>query len=246
MTTQVVILAAGKGTRMQSEIPKVLIPLHDKPVISHLLEELKHFDTSNTPVVVVGFQKELVKQTLGDGYLYAEQIEQRGTGDAVKCTKDLVQAENIIVLYGDMPFISASSLMELSTMHIENQSKLSMFTCTVPNFEGMYAHFRGFGRILRDTNNHIMQIKEYADAEEFEKEVTEVNPGIYMFNTQWLWEHIDAIGDNNAQHEFYLTDIIEVAIKGGEKVYSMAIPPEEVFGINTPEHLAHAHKLIEN
>jgi bifunctional UDP-N-acetylglucosamine pyrophosphorylase / glucosamine-1-phosphate N-acetyltransferase len=245
MSRQIVILAAGKGTRMASPIPKVLIPLRGKPVIKYLLEEVREIPQDTNPVIVVGFMNELVKKELGEDFLYALQTEQLGTGHAVLSARPQISAENFIVLYGDMPFVTAESLQKLIKVHEQGNSKLSMFTGIVPNFEGVYDHFKTFGRIIRDEQKHILRIQEYSDCTDEQKTITEVNPGIYMFNSEWLWPHLEKVGSGNAQGEIYLTDIIEVAINDGQKIESLPIAPEEIYGINTPDHLAHAQTLID-
>ncbi len=246
MSRQIIILAAGKGTRMASALPKVLIPLRDKPLIKHLLSEVAKVPQKEPPIVVVGFEAEKVKAELGPQYIYAEQKEQLGSGHAVLSAKDCVTADNIIVLYGDMPFIGSGSLEELINLHEHNQKKISMFTATVPNFEGIYSHFLAFGRIIRDSRGSIVKIREYSDADDEEKAIREINPGIYMFDAQWLWKHLPEVKSKNAQGEYYLTDIIEIAIADGQSIASLPIAPEEIFGINTPEHLSHAQTLIND
>lgn len=250
MSRQIIILAAGKGTRMaamqntEKPLPKVLIPLRGKPVIKYLLEEVAQVSADTQPIIVVGFQSEAVQQELGSDFLYALQTDQNGTGHAVLATRPQVKAGNIIVLYGDMPFVTAQSLQKLIDLHEQNGAKLSMFTGIVPNYDGVYDHFKGFGRIIRDANSHIKKIQEFADCTDEQKQITEVNPGIYMFNSDWLWPHLEQIGSANAQGEVYLTDIIEIAIRDGQKIESLPIAPEEIYGINTPDHLAHAQTLI--
>lgn len=244
MTQQIVVLAAGKGTRMGAEIPKVLLPLHDEPVIIHLLNEIKSVPQDTAPIIVVGFQEELVKETLGPEYIYVTQIDQKGTAHAVLSCKGTVTAENFIVLYGDMPFTTKESLEKLIELHNSNSAKISMFTALLPNFENEFEHFLGFGRIIRDNQGNVIKIQEYKDCSEEQQKITEVNPGIYMFNTEWLWDQLEKIGDHNVQHEFYLTDIVELAIADGRSVRSLAINPEEIYGINTPEHLEFARKLL--
>jgi bifunctional UDP-N-acetylglucosamine pyrophosphorylase / glucosamine-1-phosphate N-acetyltransferase len=244
MSQQIVILAAGKGTRMGAEVPKVLLPLHDKPVIAYLLDEISDTPQDTAPIIVVGFKAELVKETLGDEYIYVTQFDQKGTAHAVRSAKDAVIAENFIVLYGDMPFIRKESLAKLIDLHNTNQAKLSMFTAVLPNFENQFAHFLSFGRIIRDEDGEIIKIQEYKDCSDEQKEITEVNPGIYMFQSSWLWDKLAQIRDHNTQHEFYLTDIVELAIKDGATVYSLSITPEEVYGINNPDDLEFARNLI--
>ncbi len=244
MSQQIVILAAGKGTRMGADVPKVLLPLHEEPVISHLLNEVKTVPQDTAPIIVVGFQEQLVKDTLGPEYIYVTQFDQKGTAHAVLSCKGTVTAENFIVLYGDMPFTTKESLNKLIELHTSNHAKISMFTALLPNFENEFEHFLGFGRIIRDSAGNVMKIQEYKDCNDEQKQITEVNPGIYMFNTTWLWKQLEQIGDHNVQHEFYLTDIVELAIKDSQNIYTLTIAPEEIYGINTPEHLEFARKLV--
>jgi bifunctional N-acetylglucosamine-1-phosphate-uridyltransferase/glucosamine-1-phosphate-acetyltransferase GlmU-like protein len=245
MSRQIVILAAGKGTRMGVDIPKVLLPLGNSAVITRLLDEIKNLPQDTAPIIVVGFMKELVKETLGSEYIYAEQFDQKGTAHAVLSAKPVVTAENFVVLNGDMPFTSRKSLEQLSELHASNAAKLSMFTCALPNFEDEYHHFIGFGRIIRDSSGMIEKIQEYKDCTEEQKQITEVNTGIYMFNSKWVWQKLEQIGSDNAQHEFYLTDIVELAIADGQRIQSLAINPKEVYGINTGDDLTHARHLVD-
>lgn len=225
-------------------VPKVLVMLNNKPLILHLLEEVDKIHQLAKPVIVVGFMADQVKAVLGDGYLYATQKEQLGTAHAVKCAKSKVTGKDILVLYGDMPFIKAESLKKLMRLHHEKKSKLSLFTATVPNFTGNFSSLNHFGRILRGPQSQILKITEYKDAAEEEKQIKEVNPGIYMFNSEWLWNNINKIKSRNAQGEYYLTDAVEIAIGQGEKIYSLPIGPCEVLGINTREELLQAEQAI--
>ncbi|MDP3741160.1 MAG: NTP transferase domain-containing protein, partial [bacterium] len=189
MNTQLVILAAGKGTRMNSSLPKVLIGFKGKPLIQHLLDNTKEFHSAKKPIIVVGHRYELVQGYLGANYIYAFQQGQLGTGHAVLSSKSQVDAENVLILYGDMPFIKASSVQSLLDLHELKKSKFSMFVTNLPSFEKEFSSFLGFGRIIRDSNKNILQIKEFVDATDEEKLIKEVNPGIYIFNAKWLWEN---------------------------------------------------------
>ncbi len=245
MDTQIVILAAGKGKRMgQKEVPKVLIPLKGKPVISYLLGEVAKLKDVPSPIIVVGYKSTAVKDVLGKDFRYALQRDQMGTAHAVWSAQSLITAKNVLVLYGDMPFISAINLKKLIRLHQGKQSVISMFTSFVPNFTGKNHHFLHFGRILRNEFDEIVKIQEYADATEEQRTIREINPGIYLFNAQWLWDNIDKIDNKNAQQEFYLTDIVEIAISGGLPVHSLTISPREIFGINTLVQLEQAEKFI--
>lgn len=244
MNYQAVILAAGKGTRMgDSEIPKVLHSLHGKPLIKHVLGNVQQLKDARTPIIVVGYKKEQVMAELGKSYIYATQDSQLGTAHAVLSAKPSVTAPHIIVLYGDMPFVSSESLQALSDHHSNSGDKITMFTTVVPTFEDQYSCFNGYGRIIRDTQGNIMSIREYKDATPEEREILEVNPGIYVFNTAWLWENSRKLTNRNAQGEYYITDMVELAITSGEHVSSLQIPLSEVFGINTKTELDVAHSL---
>ncbi len=245
MQTQIVILAAGKGRRMNNlDLPKVLFPLHGKPLILPLLEQVKKI-SPHPPVIVVGFKRGEVMEALGPEYTYAFQKEQLGTAHAVWCAKPKISSKNILVLYGDMPFMKASSMEKLIKFHLDKKPMISMFTSFVPNFKGPRASLDNYGRIIRDHYGNIVKITEYKDATEEERKIKEVNPGIYVFNTEWLWSHIDLINNNNTQNEFYLTDIIEVAISESFPIESIKIDPKEVVGINTLSQLEEARKISQ-
>lgn len=245
MHNQVIILAAGKGARMgELDLPKILVGLRGKPLISYILEELKIITDLPTPVLVVGYKNVLVKELLGKNYIYALQKQQLGTAHAVWSAKKKIKAKNVLVLYGDMPFIKAESLKKLIKLHQNQDAVISMFTSYVPSFSGKFSSLNNYGRIIRDKYSALIKITEYKDASEKERQIREVNPGIYMFKTEWLWDNIDKINNKNAQQEFYLTDLIEVAIAEGKIIHSFKIAPREFLGVNTKEQLQQAEKLI--
>ncbi|MBI5529892.1 MAG: NTP transferase domain-containing protein [Candidatus Doudnabacteria bacterium] len=246
MRNQFVILAAGKGTRMNNEqVPKVLTMLKAKPLILYLLEEIEKVGQLIKPVVVVGYMHKQVEAVLGDGFLYALQEQQLGTAHAVLAARKKVKAENILVLYGDMPFIQADSLKELINMHFKTGSKISMLTAQVESYGGIYESLEHYGRIIREPIEHnIVGIVEFKDASPEQRQIKEVNPGIYMFNAGWLWNNLDKIQNHNAQAEYYLTDIAKVAIEQGEKIHSLMINPKEVLGVNSRQDLAVAEEVL--
>jgi bifunctional UDP-N-acetylglucosamine pyrophosphorylase / glucosamine-1-phosphate N-acetyltransferase len=242
---QFVILAAGKGTRMgASNTPKVLIMLKEKPVILYLIDELEKINQLIKPVVVTGYMARKVEGVLGNDFLYAYQDKQLGTAHALIAAKRKIKAENILVLYGDMPFIKAETLSRLIGMHLHSGNKISICTAQAENFKGNNEDFKSFGRILRDPVSHsIIGIVEAKDADENQKKIKEVNAGIYMFKTKWLWENISKIQNQNAQKEFYLTDIVGLAISQKQTVNSLMIDSKEAFGINSKEDLEFAEKM---
>jgi len=244
MRNQIVILAAGKGTRMGGSVPKVLVMLKNKPLILYLLDEIEKVNQLAKPIIVVGYMAPKVKTVLGDNYIYAIQDKQLGTAHALMAAKHKVTGKNILVLYGDHPFIKASSLKKLMKLHHDKGANISMFTTTAPNFIGVNKPLEHFGRIVRGSNKKIVKIVEYKDASAGQRKIKELNPGMYMFNSAWLWKHADKIKNKNQQAEYYLTDIVEVAIAGGEQIYSIGIEPKEVIGVNSPEDLKKAEGLI--
>ncbi len=245
MRNQIVILAAGKGTRMgNNNVPKVLTMLKNKPLILYLLDEIEKINQLAKPVIVVGHMAPKVKAVLGNDYLYAIQDKQLGTGHALMAAKHKTTGENILVLYGDHPLIKAKSLKELMQLHHKKKSKVTMFTTTVTDFKGNNKPYEHFGRIVRDSRKKINKIVEYKDTSAGQRKIKELNPGLYMFNAKWLWENIKTIKNKNAQQEYYLTDIVEVAINQGVNVESLPINPKEVLGVNSPQDLKLAGQLL--
>lgn len=241
---QPIILAAGKGTRMGvPDVPKVLFTINGEPMIVRLLNQLKLFPGLKTPVIVVGFGYDLVQGRLGQDYIYAFQEGQQGTAHAVKSARKKTDGRDILVLYGDMPFITAETLNKLALHHRKTKSSFSMLTTTVPHFEKEYAIFNGYGRIIRK-GRKIAKITEFSDATAEERQILEVNPGFYLFDANWLWNHIEQVQPNNKQKEFYLTDLVEIAVKNKLNIESQPVDPWEVFGINTKAQLKQAEEIL--
>ncbi|MEK7099199.1 MAG: NTP transferase domain-containing protein [Patescibacteria group bacterium] len=244
--TRVVVLAAGRGTRMRSEIPKVLVPLNGRPMIGYLLDAIKESGADQRPVMVVGDNEYLMRSTLGDGYDYVRQCEQLGTGHAVQCTEPLLKdkTDTVIVLYGDHPFVSADTIANLTALHQREGCVLSMMTTVVEDFNDWRAPFADFSRVLRDAAGHITAVAEAKDATSEQRELREVNPAFFAFQAAWLWEHLALLKNNNAKNEYYLTDLVRIAIGEGQCIASLAIDPAESIGVNTPEHLSFAARII--
>ncbi|MEX2029028.1 MAG: NTP transferase domain-containing protein [Candidatus Paceibacterota bacterium] len=237
---KVVILAAGYGKRMQSELVKVLIPFHGKPLVAHVLDTVKESGICDRPVVVVGQQRELVMNTLGSSYDYAVQEEQLGTGHAVMSTESLLKdkTENIMVLYGDSPFISAKTIQKLNQKHQETGAKITMATIQLPDFnDWRSAFYTSFSRIVRDENSKIIKDVQFRDASEEEKQITEVNPCYFVFNGQWLWEKLKTLEANNDQKQHYLTDLVKIAMEEGERIETVNIGAPEGLAVNSKEEL---------
>lgn len=229
---------------MGSDKPKVLLPIGGKPILQHLIESVRASGVDGIPVVVVNGEGGLVCEAFGETCNYAVQSEPLGTGHAVMCAREVVGASDaVIVLYGDHPFISSDALRRLSQIHTEKGSVLTMMTTVVPSFDGWYEMFRHWGRILRDGHGHIVGIREYKDAMESERDIREVNPALYCFDAKWLWENISQLKNLNAKGEYYLTDLIELAVIQGHEIAGSEIHPEESIGVNTPEEFAVAEEI---
>lgn len=247
VNTKIIILAAGKGKRMQNDaLPKVLSLLKGRPLIHHLLHRIEQSELDPSPILVVGYHADQVRQACGLKYLYAEQKEQLGTGHAVQQALPLLndQTNTIMVLNGDHPLTGPLTLKKLHLMHTEQSADVSLITTVVSDFINWQKPFYDFGRIIRDNTGRILSIIEKKDASEAELALREINVGMYCFNYQWLKKHIDRLQNNNAQKEYYITDLIKIAITDGAKIVSLTTDPMQALGVNTAEHLALAEKLI--
>lgn len=239
----VVILAAGDGKRMQSATPKVMSLLHGRPLIDYVVGAVEASGVCEKPVVVVSKKHRLVQDYLGNRASYSIQEEQLGTGHAVTVAEPTLKSvHDVMVLYGDMPFLKPGSIKRLSAEHQQQGNVLTLVTVTVPNFANEYLPFRSFARLVRDQTGQVRRSVEVKDANEQELELTELNPCYYCFRADWLWPHVHKLENNNAQKEYYLTDLVQVAIDQREKISSIAIDSKEAIGINTKDDLELANK----
>ena len=238
---KILILVAGKGKRMQSELPKALLSVKGKSMVSHVLNSVMEA-SGEKPVVIVGHKSELVQSRLGDSCSYSLQKDQLGTGHAVSCAEEKCgEAENITVLSGDQPFIKSQTIKNLIKKHLETGAKITFTTATPQDFLDWRKSFFGFGRILRE-NDKVIGIRECKDATLEEKEIREVNAGCYIFNAKFLWKNLKKIRNENAQNEYYLTDLLQIASEDGDKIETSQIEPYEALGANTKEEL----EILEN
>lgn len=250
---KIVILAAGKGRRMEAlgyDLPKPLIPIHGRPMITYLIDAVRVSAVDGEPIIVTApDNRELFCQHLGENTCqYVVQEEQLGTGHAVMCAKGLFDtAENVMVLYGDHPTLSAETIRELAQAHTSSGATLTMMTVKFPDYEGWRQWFQSFGRIVRDASGTISRIVEVKDATEEEKKITEVNPAYMVFRRDWLCANVDLITNKNAQGEYYLTDLVQLAVSQGQTIHSITVDnPIEAIGINTPEQLKAAEEALES
>ena len=231
---RVVILAAGKGTRMNSDLPKVLHKLQSKPLIDYVIDESELLNPKEI-ILVVGFKKEsVIKHTESRINLkYATQIEQLGTGHAVLQTNELLKNRkgHILILYGDVPNIKASTLQPIVSDHISNNRDLTLITAEIDDPTG-------YGRIIRDKNGNLLKIVEEKDCSDDEKKIKEWNPGIYIFKIPEVFKILNNIKTNNASKEYYLTDAIGLAQQSNMQIKAIKIEnSDEVIGVNTADQL---------
>jgi bifunctional UDP-N-acetylglucosamine pyrophosphorylase / glucosamine-1-phosphate N-acetyltransferase len=233
---QVLILAAGKGKRMMSDLPKVLMPVKGKPMVRYVVDEVvKALDV--LPVAIVGHKADLVKNELGEACDYVLQTKQLGTGHAVACARGLcLEADQVVVLSGDQPFITAETIKNLVDKHFKSGAKASLTTAEPENFEGFQKAFLSFGRILRKAGE-VIGIREYKDASDEEKNIKEVNAGCYVFDALWLFANLEKLKNDNTQGEYYLTDVLKMAFESGDLIESIKIAPKEALGANSREEL---------
>jgi UDP-N-acetylglucosamine diphosphorylase/glucosamine-1-phosphate N-acetyltransferase len=231
---RIVVLAAGKGTRMSSDLPKVLHNLNGSPLIDYVLNESELLNPVET-ILVVGFKKEqIISHTKKRNNLkYITQNEQLGTGHAVLQSKELLKNKNghILILYGDVPNIKASTLQPIIDDHIINNRELTLITAEIDNPTG-------YGRIVRYENGNLLKIVEEKDCTDLEKTIKEWNPGIYIFKIPEIFEILKNIKTNNASKEYYLTDAIELAQESDMKIKAIKIKnSNEVIGVNSINQL---------
>jgi len=246
MSVHVLILAAGKGVRMEANVPKPLVSVAGKPMVTHLLETVKQCDFLLPPVIVVA-KDSLVPAALGDAYQYVAQEEQGGTGHAVACAREILQGKSdyILVLYSDQPFIKPATLQGIVERHIQEKAMVTLATFVVPDFTGYWRLFQEFGRIIRDSQGELQAIVEYKDATEAQRAMREVNTSFFCFYSSWLWENIGKLQPSPATGERYLTDMVGIARRQGQKAATYQITnPVEAIGISRKEDVRVAEELL--
>ena len=239
MKLAVVILAAGQGTRIKSDLPKVLHPLAGQPLVTYAVETSRAL-TDVRPVLVVGRGADAVRETVGDRAVFVEQAEQLGTGHAVLQAREPLQGQSDLVLVtcADVPLLTVETLHHLVERQQENPGPITLLTFTS-------ADPRGFGRVMRDGSGAVVQIVEDAVATPEQLAIPELNAGVYCFDADWLWTHVDHIPLSLPKREYYLTDLIGMAVVEGQRVEAVAAEEmTEAMGINTRVHLAEAESVL--
>jgi bifunctional UDP-N-acetylglucosamine pyrophosphorylase/glucosamine-1-phosphate N-acetyltransferase len=236
-----IVLAAGKGTRMKSDLVKVLHPLLGVPMLSYPVELSLNDIKAEKTILVVGYQADKIKEKFKDPRIhFVLQEEQLGTGHAVLQALPLLQSFNgtVLILCGDVPLVKMETLRSFIDTFWRNESNLSVLTAVVENPSG-------YGRIIRGPTGWLERIVEEKDSSEDEKLIREINTGIFCIKAPFLIDGLKEIGQENAQGEYYLTDLVEIGRKRGMRCSAhMVADPTEVMGINTRADLAVASEVL--
>lgn len=234
-----VVLAAGQGTRMKSKLYKVLHPVCGKSMVEHVIGQIEQLNLTQI-VTIIGYGGKQVKEVLGKRTEFAVQQEQLGTGHAV------LQAEQILgekkgttlIICGDTPLFKAATLADLFAYHQQQKAAATILTAKAPDPTG-------YGRIIRDQAGNVAKIVEQKDTTPAEAAINEINTGVYCFDNQTLFQALHQVTNDNAQHEYYLTDVIEICQKSGRKVAAFAMKDfNESMGVNDRVALAKATSLM--
>lgn len=228
---------------MNSEHPKVLTQLAGRTFLDRVLEVV--VPICPKPTIIVGYRADEVIAATGNRYNYALQQEQLGTAHAVICAKKSVaeDIDTLGVLNGDHPLVTLETIKKLLFSHEASGAPVTVGSTIVPHFEGDFAVFADFGRLIRSRDGSIESIVEVKDASDAQKSIKEVNLNYYCFQPQWLWDHIGLITNDNKAQEYYLTDIVKIASRKGVPINCFVIKnPVEGMGVNSAEQLAIVEK----
>ncbi len=239
MAESIVILAAGLGKRMHSQLPKVLHRIAGKTLLEHVVDTSLKLNHSKPPIIVYGHQGDVVRHTLAHlNAEWVEQSEQLGTAHALQQTLPrLPTDQRVLVLYGDVPLISLATLTHF--IQTTPADALGIVTAHLANPHG-------FGRMIRDAENRILRIVEEKDATDAERQITEINSGIYLIPSHALHTWLPAIQNQNAQKEFYLTDIVAMAVRDQVTIHSVQpLQNEEILGVNDRVQLANLERFYQ-
>jgi len=253
MRLAAVILAAGQGTRMKTKLPKVLHTIVGKPMVLYALENVGTLSCDQA-VLVVGHGANLVREAIShlhpfdsaqgkspiSNLQFVEQREQLGTGHAVLQAREVLRgtSDAVFVSYADMPLMRAETLKTLTDLHASSRATITMLTLVSDDS-------MAFGRVLRDSNNRVLGIVEERDATPEQLALRELNCGVYCFNADWLWDHLTQLKPTGKKNEYYLTDLVAMAVEENRKIEAVVShDAREMIGINTRVQLAQAEKIM--
>lgn len=236
-----VILAAGEGKRMKSNIPKVLHKVCGKEMVNHVIDTIKRSDIEDIDLVIGNKAEEVKKSTENKDVTFSFQKDQLGTGHAVMCAKEFLSDKSgtVAIFTGDAPLITENTVRKFVSFHENNNYKATILTSIVDNPDG-------YGRIIRNDSGDVKRIVEHKDCSEVELKVKEINSGMYCFDIDALLNSLNKLSNNNAQGEYYLTDVIEILKDQGEKIGAINVPFQEIIGVNSRVELSMAEKIMQN
>lgn len=235
------ILAAGKGTRMKSDLPKPLVPLNGKPIVQYIIDAFHEAGVSQV-TLVVGYKADLIKKALGSQVNYVDQLEQKGTAHAILQAKDTIdwRDRDVFVFVGDSPLVTEETIRLLYGYHIRTQAHCTFLT----------ADFKmklPYARVVKDAGGKLVKCVEEMDATEEELKITELLSSHFIFKGDSLFKYISEVKPSLKNGEYYLTDIIAVLMEKGLKVETLKIDAyEQLVGLNTPEDVVWAQKNLKN
>ncbi len=235
-----IILAAGEGKRMKSELSKVVHKVSGKEMVNHVIDIMRSADIPDVNLII-GKSAELVKEATSlKNVTYSFQEKQLGTGHAVLCAKDFLKDKKgtVAIFTGDAPLITKETVEKFVQFKESEDYKACILTSIVDNPTG-------YGRIIRDSSGEVLKIVEHKDCNEEEIKINEINAGMYCFDIETLIHSLDKISNNNAQGEYYITDVIEIIKQQGLRIGAIAVPFEETLGINSRIELAEAEKIMK-
>ncbi|MFP4074016.1 MAG: bifunctional UDP-N-acetylglucosamine diphosphorylase/glucosamine-1-phosphate N-acetyltransferase GlmU [Actinomycetota bacterium] len=239
MPTHVIILAAGEGKRMKSELPKVAHAAAGRPLVNHVIAATRAVEPATT-VVVVGHGADRVRSILPEGVVDALQAEQLGTGHATEIGLAALRAVDpddvVMVLYGDTPLLTSDLLVELADLDEGESARLISAHLDDPS---------GYGRVTRDADGAVSGVVEHRDCTPEQLEIDEINAGIYAIRVGRLVDTLKKVTNDNAQGEYYLTDVVGILVSEGDRLTAVKASPQEVMGINSQDQLAEARKELQ-
>lgn len=234
-----IILAAGKGKRMKSSMPKVLHGVCGKEMVNHVIDNVRKANIEDVNLVI-GKGSETVKEHTKDrNVTYSMQEQQLGTGHAVICAEEFLRDKKgtVAIFTGDAPLITNETIQELFKFHNNGGFAATLISSIVQDPTG-------YGRIIRESSGEVKKIVEHKDCNQEELNVNEINSGMYCFNIEVLLSSLKSLNNNNSQGEYYLTDVIEIIKKSGDKVGAIVVPYEEIMGVNSRVQLSEAETVM--